>query len=139
MSDGGQGAGQYFTPRELIKALVECVQPTPEDTVCDPACGTGGFLLGAYDHVVRHHGKELVSDQKKHLRTKFARGWELVPNTARLCIMNLYLHGIDDPGAVRAGLDSLANDPGERFSRVLTTPPFGKKSTIAIVNEAGQL
>jgi type I restriction enzyme M protein len=67
------------------------------------------------------------------------RGWELVPNTARLCIMNLYLHGIDDPGAVKSGVDSLAADPGDRFSLVLTNPPFGKKSTIAIVNEAGQL
>jgi type I restriction enzyme M protein len=140
MSDGGQGAGQYFTPRELIEALVECVRPTPEDTVCDPACGTGGFPLGAYSYVVDRHGKELDKDQKRHLRTKFVKGWELVPNTARLCIMNLYLHGIDaDPCPVRSGADSLAADPGERFSLVLTNPPFGKKSTIAIVNEAGQL
>lgn len=140
MSDGGQGAGQYFTPRQLIKALVDCVRPTPEDTVSDPACGTGGFLLGAYDYVVKHHSKELDRDQKRHLRTAFVKGWELVPNTARLCIMNLYLHGIDaDPCPVRSGVDSLATDPGERFSLVLTNPPFGKKSTIAIVNEAGQL
>jgi restriction endonuclease S subunit len=128
MSDGGQGAGQYFTPRELIKALVDCVRPTADDNVCDPACGTGGFLLGAYDYVVRHQGKELDKDQKKHLRSRFVRGWELVPNTARLCIMNLYLHGIDDPAAVRSGVDSLAADPGERFSLVLTNPPFGKKA-----------
>jgi type I restriction enzyme M protein len=140
MSDGGQGAGQYFTPRELIKALVDCVRPAPEDTVSDPACGTGGFLLGAYNYVVTEHGKELDRDQKKHLRTKFVKGWELVPNTARLCIMNLYLHGIDaDPCPIRSGADSLANDPGERFSLVLTNPPFGKKSTFAIVNEAGEL
>lgn len=139
MSDGGQGAGQYFTPRELIKAIIDCVRPNADDSVCDPACGTGGFLLGAYDYVVRHQGKELDKDQKKHLRSKFVRGWELVPNTARLCIMNLYLHGIDDPAAVHSGVDSLAADPGERFSLVLTNPPFGKKSSIAIVNEAGQL
>lgn len=140
MSDGGQGAGQYFTPRELIKALVDCVRPSAEDTVADPACGTGGFLLGAYNFVVSHEGKSLDKDQKKHLRTRFVKGWELVPNTARLCIMNLYLHGIDsEPCPVRSGVDSLAADPGERFSLVLTNPPFGKKSTIAIVNEAGQL
>jgi type I restriction enzyme M protein len=140
MSDGGQGAGQYFTPRALIKAIIECVRPTHEDTVCDPACGTGGFLLGAYDYVAKRHGKELDKDQKKHLRTRFLKGWELVPNTARLCIMNLLLHGIDsDPPPIRAGVDSLAVDPGERFSLVLTNPPFGKKSTIAIVNEAGEL
>ena len=52
-----KGAGQYFTPRELIKAIVDCMRPTPDDTVCDPACGTGGFLLAAHDYVVKHHGK----------------------------------------------------------------------------------
>jgi type I restriction enzyme M protein len=148
MSDAGQGAGQYFTPRPLIKAIVDCVRPTSADTVGDPACGTGGFLLGAYDYVVKHQGKELDKDQKKHLRTAFMKGWELVPNTARLCIMNLYLHGIDpgpnklgepDRCPVRSGVDSLASDPGDRFSLVLTNPPFGKKSTIAIVNDLGNL
>jgi type I restriction enzyme M protein len=135
-----KGAGQYFTPRELIKAIVGCVQPTAEDTVCDPAAGTGGFLLTAYDYVVKHQGSTLDKDQKTHLKTKFARGWELVPNTARLCIMNLYLHGIDaDPCPISSGVDSLAGDPGERFSVILTNPPFGKKSSINIVNDAGEL
>ncbi len=139
-AESPKGAGQYFTPRELIKAIVDCVQPTPDDTVCDPACGTGGFLLAAHDYVVKHHGKTLDSDQKKHLRKGFVHGWELVPNTARLCIMNLYLHGIDaDPCPIRAGVDSLASDPGDRFSVILTNPPFGKKSSIAIVNEANDL
>jgi type I restriction enzyme M protein len=135
-----KGAGQYFTPRELIKAIVDCVRPGPNDTVCDPAAGTGGFLLAGYDYVVRHHAGTLDKDQKRHLRTKFVKGWELVPNTARLCIMNLYLHGIDaDPCPVRSGVDALASDPGERFSVVMTNPPFGKKSTIAVVNEIGDL
>jgi type I restriction enzyme M protein len=116
----------------------------------DPACGTGGFLLGAYDYVVRHHGGDLDKDQKKHLRTNFVKGWELVPNTARLGIMNLYLHGIDPgpgkagdpyPCPIRSGVDSLLSPPGEqdKCSLVLTNPPFGKKSTITIVNEAGEL
>ena len=139
-AESPKGAGQYFTPRELIKGIVDCVQPTPDDTVCDPACGTGGFLLAAHDYVAKHHGKDLDSDQKKHLRKTFVQGWELVPNTARLCIMNLYLHGIDaDPCPVRSGVDSLAGDPGDRFSLILTNPPFGKKSSIAIVNEEGDL
>ncbi|MFM9963468.1 MAG: N-6 DNA methylase [Planctomycetaceae bacterium] len=124
-----KGAGQYFTPRQLIKAIVDCVEPTADDTVCDPAAGTAGFLLAAHDFVVRRQGKTLDKDQKKHLRTKFVKGWELVPNTARLSIMNLYLHGIDaDPCPIKSGVDSLAGDPGERFSVVLTNPPFGKKS-----------
>lgn len=139
-AESPKGAGQYFTPRELIKAIVDVMQPGPDDTVCDPAAGTGGFLLAAHDYVARHHGSELDPDQKKHLRTKFVKGWELVPNTARLCIMNLYLHGINaDPCPVRSGLDSLAADPGERFSMVMTNPPFGKKSSISIVNEEGEI
>ena len=135
-----KGAGQYFTPRQLIKAIVDCVRPGPDDTVCDPACGTGGFLLAAYDYVVREYGSTLDRDHKAHLRTKFVRGWEIVPATARLCIMNLYLHGIGpDESPIRSGVDSLANDPGERFSMVLTNPPFGKKSSVQIVNEEGEL
>ena len=139
-AESPKGAGQYFTPRELIRAMVDVMQPRPEDTVCDPACGTGGFLLAAHDYVTRHHGSALNPDQKKHLRQGLVHGWELVPATARLCIMNLYLHGIDaDPCPVHSGLDSLASDPGERFSVVLTNPPFGKKSSIAIVNGEGEL
>ncbi|MCX7012856.1 MAG: class I SAM-dependent DNA methyltransferase [Candidatus Sumerlaeota bacterium] len=143
-----KGAGQYFTPRELIKAVVDVMRPGPGDTVCDPACGTGGFLLAAHDYVLRERGRSLDPDQKRHLRSAFIRGWELVPATARLCVMNLYLHGIgpSTEDAARggecpivAGLDSLAADLGERFSMVLTNPPFGRKSSIAIVTEEGEL
>jgi type I restriction enzyme M protein len=119
----GKGAGQYFTPRELIKGIVDVMRPTPDDTVCDPASGTAGFLLLAYAFVAQHYEKTLDVEQKRHLKRDFVRGWELVPNTARLAIMNLYLHGID----------SLASDPGQRFSMVLTNPPFGKKSSFAVV------
>ena len=84
-AESPKGAGQYFTPSELIKAIVDCVQPKPDDTVCD----TGGFLLSAIDYVIDHHGKDLDKDQKKHLKAGFVHGWELVPNTARLCVMNL--------------------------------------------------
>ena len=116
------------------------MQPGPDDTVCDPACGTGGFLLQAYDYVVRRYVRELNPDQKRHLRTEFVRGWDIVPATARLAIMNLYLHGIDaNPSPITSGVDSLAADPGERFSMVLTNPPFGKKSSISIVTEEGEL
>ena len=139
-AESPKGAGQYFTPRELIKAIVDVMRPSPDDTVCDPAAGTGGFLLAAHDFVAKHHGSNLDPDQKKHLRTKLVKGWELVPNTARLCIMNLFLHGINaDPCPVKSGLDSLAADPGERFTMVMTNPPFGKKSSISIVNEEGDL
>ena len=135
-----KGAGQYFTPRQLIKGIVDVMQPRPDDTVCDPACGTGGFLLAVHEYVAREHGTELDPDQKRHLREGFVHGWELVPATARLGVMNLYLHGIDaNPCPIRSGVDSLASDPGERFSVVLTNPPFGRRSSIQIVNEAGGL
>lgn len=139
-AESPKGAGQYFTPRELIKAIVDCIRPTADDTLCDPAAGTGGFLLAAHDYVVKNEGRDLDPDQKKHLKQGFVSGWELVPNTARLCIMNLMLHGIDaDPCPIVSAKDSLAQEPGERFSLVLTNPPFGKKSTITIVNEEGDL
>jgi type I restriction enzyme M protein len=139
-AESPKGAGQYFTPRELIKAIVDVMRPTPEDTVCDPAAGTGGFLLAAHKYVIDHFGKDLDPDQKKHLKKNFVHAWELVASTARLCIMNLYLHGIDaDPCPVKSGIDSLASDPGDRFSMVLTNPPFGKKSSISIVGEDGDL
>ncbi|MCC7494000.1 MAG: SAM-dependent DNA methyltransferase [Fimbriimonadaceae bacterium] len=133
-----KGAGQYFTPRAVIQAIVKVMRPTPEETVIDPACGTGGFLLAAHDHVVSHFGRELDPEQKRHLRHGFVHGVDLVPNTARLCIMNLYLHGVDgEPCPVQSGVDSLAAHPGRHFSMVLTNPPFGKKSSITVVNEVG--
>ncbi len=135
-----KGAGQYFTPRPLIQGIVDVMRPSPEESVCDPACGTGGFLVSAHEYVLEQHGGELDLDQKKHLKSGFARGFELVPATGRLCAMNLYLHGMDaDPSPVSSGVDSLAQDPGERFSMVLTNPPFGKKSSISFVTEEGEL
>ncbi|MEO2088311.1 MAG: class I SAM-dependent DNA methyltransferase [Gemmataceae bacterium] len=130
-----KGAGQYFTPRPLIQGVVDCVRPSPEDTVCDPACGTGGFLLAAREYVLKHHPK-LDPDQRKTFRTKFANGWEIVANTARLCVMNLYLHGVEtDPSPIQSGIDSLSKEVGgNTFSVVLTNPPFGKKSSIASSN-----
>jgi type I restriction enzyme M protein len=88
--DTKSGAGQYFTPRPLIQAMVDVVRPQPGQTICDPACGTGGFLLAAYDYILHHHGP-LDPDQADHLRRKALHGWEIVDNTARLCVMNLYL------------------------------------------------
>ena len=135
-----KGAGQYFTPRELIRAVVDVMRPGPGDMVCDPACGTGGFLLAAHDHVVREHGSDMDRDQLTHLKRGFVAGVELVPNTARLAVMNLLLHGIDaDPPPVAAGVDALAAPPGRRYSMVLTNPPFGKKSSIAIVTGDGEV
>ncbi len=137
--DTKSGAGQYFTPRPLIQAMVDVMRPAPGQTICDPACGTGGFLLAAHDYIVREHGP-LDRDQWDHLRHKALHGWEIVDNTARLCVMNLYLHGIGVNGGASPihVADSLAADPGARFDLVLTNPPFGKKSSVTFVNEEGE-
>jgi len=137
--DTKSGAGQYFTPRPLIQAIVDVMSPKPGETVSDPACGTGGFLLAAHDHVVKHN-PHLTKDQRRKLKEETFKGWELVQATARLCAMNMLLHGIGsqdfEPIVVN---DSLAADPGDRFDLVLTNPPFGKKSSTTIVGEEGKV
>jgi type I restriction enzyme M protein len=134
--DTKSGAGQYFTPRPLIKAMVEVMRPQPGMTICDPACGTGGFFLAAHDYV--SHNFDLDRDQKQALRNQTFKGWEIVDNTARLCVMNLYLHGIGGEESPVEVNDSLISDPDQRFDMVLTNPPFGKKSSITIVNGEGK-
>jgi type I restriction enzyme M protein len=137
--DTKSGAGQYFTPRALIRAMVDVMRPEPDQRICDPACGTGGFLLAAHEYITQHYA--LDRDQKKFLRYEALRGWEIVDNAARLCVMNLFLHGIggDEEGSLPIHVaDCLRGDPGERFEMVLTNPPFGKKSSITYINEEGR-
>jgi len=95
-SDIASGAGQYFTPRPLIQAMVDCEQPTVKDSVMDPAAGTAGFLLAVHEHAAKH-AETLTPKEREHLRDSFVRGVELVDGTARLAAMNLYLHGIGSP------------------------------------------
>lgn len=135
------GAGQYFTPRAVIEAIVDCVRPRPGELVVDPACGTGGFLLAAHEYLQRRAG--LDRDQKRHLRFEALRGVELVPNVARLCGMNLYLHGIGPDGGDRREPpvttdDALRAPPGVAADVVITNPPFGRKSSITVVNAEGE-
>lgn len=134
------GAGQYFTPRPVIQAIVEVMRPGPDDTVMDPAAGTGGFLTVAYQWVLDNHGSEMDKDDKRRAREQLVLGQELVPETARLCAMNLYLHGIgiEDSSPVISGLSSLDSKPTKQFSMVLTNPPFGKKQSFRTVNEEGE-
>lgn len=139
--DTKSGAGQYFTPRPLIDAIIDCIKPAPGEVIADPACGTGGFLLSAAEYLANNY--QLDKDQKEHLRYDAIRGVELVDGVARLCAMNLYLHGIgpsDDEREppIAGGEDSLRNEPSERFEVVATNPPFGKKSSVTVVNEQGE-
>lgn len=130
------GAGQYFTPRPLIKAMVEVIRPKPGDTICDPACGTGGFFLAAHDYLSANY--KLDKKQKKVLKESTFKGNDIVDGVVRLCVMNLYLHGIGSEEVPIVSGDSLISDTGERFEVVMTNPPFGKKSSITIVNGQGQ-
>ncbi|MDE2324276.1 MAG: N-6 DNA methylase, partial [Betaproteobacteria bacterium] len=118
---------------------VDVMAPKPGETVSDPACGTGGFLLAAHDYVVKHY-PNMTAAEKKQLRGESFKGWELVQATARLCAMNMLLHGIGSQEYEPIERDdSLAADPGERFDVVLTNPPFGKKSSTTIVGEEGKV
>jgi type I restriction enzyme M protein len=134
------GAGQYFTPRPLISAIVDCIQPQPGELIVDPACGTGGFLLEAYAYLTRH--KKLDRDQKTHLKLNALRGVEIVDGVSRLCAMNLFLHGVGpDNGSHEPPIktdDALRNEPSVHADVVMTNPPFGKKSSITVINEEGE-
>lgn len=135
-SEVKSGAGQYFTPRPVIETIVKCVDPKIGDTVCDPACGTGGFLLAAYDHM-KHQSKDRT--KLKELRHSAFTGIDIVDEVVGLCAMNLYLHGIGNGGSPVSPGDALAKAPAERFDVVLTNPPFGKKSSYKVVGEDGQV
>jgi len=151
--DTKSGAGQYFTPRALIQAMVACMQPEPLKTIADPACGTGGFFLAANEWLsgtgkwlkdnaewLNRPRQNLDKKQKEFLRDSTFFGNEIVPSTRRMCLMNLFLHNIGElygePKVDRA--DALIADSGKRFDYVLANPPFGKKSSMTITNEEGE-
>lgn len=137
--DTKSGAGQYFTPRALIKAMVACVRPEPMKTIADPACGTGGFFLAAYDWLVKNHN--LNREEKEFLKHKTFFGNEIVANTRRMCLMNMFLHNIGeiDGEPTISPNDALVADSGQRFDYVLANPPFGKKSSMSSTNAVGEL
>lgn len=137
--DTKSGAGQYFTPRSLIASMVACIRPEPGKTIADPACGTGGFFLAAYDFVTDPDNYKLDRKQKDFLKHEMFHGNEIVANTRRLCLMNMFLHNIGeiDGDAPVSPNDALVADGGTRYDYVLANPPFGKKSSMSFTNEAG--
>ena len=132
------GAGQYFTPRALISAIVDAMHPAPGQTINDPACGTGGFLLAAYGYLSDPKNYNLDKEEKKRLKFDALSGTEIVDATARLAAMNLYLHGIGGDQCPITVTDSLNQKPSTAYDMVLTNPPFGKKSSITVINEEGE-
>jgi type I restriction enzyme M protein len=136
--DTKSGAGQYFTPRALIDAIVKVVNPEPGKTINDPACGTGGFIIAAHNYISNPKNFQLDVEQKRFLRNGTFSGKDIVDSVARLCAMNLFLHGIGgDASPIEVG-DSLISDPGTRYDFVLTNPPFGKKSSVTLTNGDGK-
>lgn len=128
------GAGQYFTPRAVITSMVECIQPKPKETIADPSCGTGGFFLGALNYLNK---KKLSKAQSEFLRFKTFHGWEIEKSTARLCLMNLFLHGVGDlkdtpeievTDSLKRGIKGEV-DKSEQVDIILANPPFGVSSS----------
>ena len=156
-SSSDKGAGQYFTPRPLIRAIVDVMAPKPGQVIGDPACGTGGFLLAAHDYISQHN--KLDKLQRKHLKTEALWGTDIVDGVVRLCAMNMYLHGIGkvaeasslsssgkdqkrDASATLATIDradALAQPSGRKFDMILANPPFGKKGGYTIVGDDGKI
>lgn len=129
-SEGKKGAGQYFTPRILIQSIVSCIKPDPrahkQFTICDPACGTGGFLVAAYEWLLgQTKGGAIDRELAKRLKGSMYFGGELVQRPRRMALMNLYLHGIEPH--IKLGDQIYEVPDGDRFDVVLTNPPFGTK------------
>lgn len=128
-SEGKKGAGQYFTPRALIESINRIVKPDPRVSkdfkIGDPACGTGGFLVAAYDWLLKQTGGALDREVAKRIRTQTYYGQDLVARPRRLALMNLYLHQVEPH--IKLG-DAIYETPGpERFDVLMTNPPFGTK------------
>jgi len=119
-------AGQYFTPRALIQTMVACVQPKPMKTIADPACGTGGFFLAAYDWIVANY--QLDREEKEFLKHNTFHGKEIVANTRRMCLMNMYLHNIGeiDGESFISSNDALVSDDGSRYNYLFKKTIFIK-------------
>ena len=132
-SEGKKGAGQYFTPRVLIQAIVRCMKPDPrahpQFTICDPACGTGGFLIAAHDWLLEQTGGVLEVETARRVKRATYYGQDLVQRPRRLALMNLFLHNLEP--VITLG-DSIDDPPSSRrYDAVLTNPPFGTKGANA--------
>ncbi len=136
--DTKSGAGQYFTPRPLIKVMVQCLQPEPLKTIGDPCCGTGGFFLAAYDFLTSNY--RLDKEQSRFLKNKTFGGNEIVAGTRRLALMNMFLHNIGeiDGEPMISNSDALIADSGYCYDYILKNPPFRKKSSMTFTNEEGE-
>lgn len=133
-TDGKAGAGQYFTPRPVVEAITEVMCLSPQDTICDPAAGTGGFLLSAFKAMVA----QARSDAEiKRISENAIHAVELVDSVARLCLMNLVLHGVGGKVNPVKIEDALEKKPEKLYSVVMANPPFGRKGSVTFISQDG--
>ena len=123
--------GQFRTPRHIIKLMVDIIAPTPRDVICDPACGTAGFLVAASEYLVEHHGNDIYRNARAQRRFNedTFHGYDFDTTMLRIGSMNMLLHGIENPDIrYRDSLAQIdvgaADDDAERYSLVLANPPF---------------
>jgi len=126
--EGGGTAGQFRTPRHIIKLMVEMMQPTLEDTICDPAVGTAGFLVAAKEYIDKHYGVTELDKYANHISKEMFNGTEFSSTMLRIASMNLYLHGVEEPNIVDVDAVSKDNTISNAYTLVLANPPF--KGTI---------
>lgn len=134
MGEKGNDGGQFFTPRQVIKAMVQVIDPKIDETVYDPGCGTGGFLAQCYEHIVSGLGNEVTGDQLESLKQRTFWGREKENLIYPIALANLVLHGIDKPnlwhGNTLTGMETyggLFEKAPQTYDVILTNPPFGGK------------
>ena len=123
LSTAGQN-GQFRTPRHIIKMMVELIQPTPDDTICDPACGTAGFLVAAAEYIRSHYENTMTTEQWEHFAGDAFTGFDTDRTMLRLSAMNLMLHSISHPEIDYQDSVSKQNQISDRFTVCLANPPF---------------
>jgi len=126
--EGGGTAGQFRTPRHIIKLMVELMQPTLEDTICDPSVGTAGFLVAAKEYVDKHYDITKLDKHKDHVNKHMFNGTEFDATMLRIASMNLFLHGVEEPNIIDVDAVSKDNIISDAYTLVLANPPF--KGTI---------
>lgn len=122
--EGGGTAGQFRTPRHIIKLMVELMQPTLEDTICDPSVGTAGFLVAAKEYIDKHNEVTKLDKHADHINKKMFNGTEFDATMLRISSMNLYLHGIEEPNIIDVDAVSKDNKVADAYTLVLANPPF---------------